>query len=111
MITCERRSPGCSSKGGVGQSSELALRLGGALWRFWDVRGHWSEGWNFLERALAGSKGVVVPVQLKALKAAAHLAYVRSDTDRAEALSEECLARCRELGDTVGIAFSLRLLG
>ena len=57
----------------------MALRLGGALRRFWEVRGHWSEGWNFLERALAGSKGVAVPVQVKALKAAAHLAYVRSD--------------------------------
>ena len=98
-------------RGEVGHSIELALRLAGALRRFWEVRGHWSEGWNFLERALAGSKGVAVPVQLKALKAAAHLAYVRSDNDRAEALSEECLARCRELGDTAGMALSLRLLG
>ena len=24
--------------------------------RFWQVRGHWSEGWNFLERARARSK-------------------------------------------------------
>jgi predicted ATPase/class 3 adenylate cyclase/DNA-binding CsgD family transcriptional regulator len=99
-------------QGEINQSKrELALRLGGALGRFWEVRGHWSEGWNFLERALSGSKGMARPVQVKALKAAAHLAWVRGDTDRAEALSEECLARCRELGDRVGIAFSLRLLG
>ena len=98
-------------RGEVGHSIELALRQAGALRRFWEVRGHWSEGWNFLEQALAGSKGVAVPVQLKALKAAAHLAFVRSDNDRAEALSEECLARCRELGDTAGMALSLRLLG
>jgi predicted ATPase/class 3 adenylate cyclase/DNA-binding CsgD family transcriptional regulator len=98
-------------RGEVVHGSELALRQAGALRRFWEVRGHWSEGWNFLEQALAGSKGVAVPVQLKALKAAAHLAFVRSDNDRAEALSEECLARCRELGDTAGMALSLRLLG
>ena len=69
------------------------------------------KGWTFLERALAGSKGVAGPVQVKALKAAAHLAYVQGDNDRAEVLCEECLARCRELGDTAGVALSLRLLG
>jgi predicted ATPase/DNA-binding CsgD family transcriptional regulator len=95
----------------AGQRKETALRLGVALQRFWEVRGHWSEERSFLERALAGSKGVAVRVQVKALKAAAHLAYVQGDTYRAEALSEECLARCREIGDTAGIALSLRLLG
>jgi len=101
----------CLERGEVRQNIEMALRLAGALQWFWEVRGHWSEGQNFLERALAGSKGVAVPVQVKALKAAAHLAYVQRDTDRAEALSEESLARYRELGDTAGIALSLRLLG
>jgi predicted ATPase len=32
--------------------SEMALRLAGALRRFWEVRGHWSEGWSFLGRSL-----------------------------------------------------------
>jgi predicted ATPase/class 3 adenylate cyclase/DNA-binding CsgD family transcriptional regulator len=94
----------------VEHRSEMALRLGAALEQFWEVRGHWSEGWSFLERALAGSKGVAMPVQVKALKAASHLAILQSYDDRAEALSEECLARCRELGDTAGIALSLRRL-
>jgi predicted ATPase/class 3 adenylate cyclase len=98
-------------RGGPGSSREMPLRLAGALRRFWEVRGHWGEGQNFLERALAGSKGVAVQVQVKALKAAAHLAYNRGPIDRAEALYEECLARCRELGDTGGLALSLRLLG
>jgi predicted ATPase/DNA-binding CsgD family transcriptional regulator len=99
-------------RGEAEQGIEMALRLAAALRRFWEVRGHWSEGRNFLERALAGSKGVAVPVvQVKALKAAAHMASALGDTDRAEALSEECLARCRELGDTAGIALALRLMG
>jgi len=98
-------------RGEEGHGSEIALRLAGALWRFWEVRGHWSEGRTFLEQALAVSKGIAVPVQVKSLKAAAHLAFVQSDIDRAEALYEECLAHCRELGDTAGIALSLRLLG
>jgi ATP/maltotriose-dependent transcriptional regulator MalT len=100
-------------RGEAGQSMEMALRLAGALRLFWVFFGHWSEGRNFLERALAGSKDTVVPVQVqvKALKAAAHLAFVQGDTDRAEVLPEECLALCRELGDIAGIALSLRLLG
>jgi len=98
-------------RGEVEQGIKMALRLAGALRQFWEVRGHWSEGRTFLERALAESKGVAVPVQVKALKAAAHLAFIQSDQDRAEALYEECLVRCRELGDTAGIALSLRRLG
>ena len=98
-------------RGETGHSIEMALRLGGALLRFWRVRGHWNEGWNFLERALVRSKGVAVLVQLKALMAAANLAYIQDDTDRAEVLYDECLVRCRALGDTGGIALSLRLLG
>jgi predicted ATPase/class 3 adenylate cyclase/DNA-binding CsgD family transcriptional regulator len=98
-------------RGEVGPSPELALRLAGALRRFWDIRGHTSEGRTFLERALAASKEVAVPVRVKALNAAAYLAYCQGDTDRAEALSEETLARCREMGEAVGVARSLRLLG
>ncbi len=98
-------------RGEVGPSREMALRLAGALQRFWEVRGHWSEGRNFLERVLAGSEGFAASAQVKALKAIARLAYLQSDIDRAEVLYEECLARCRELGDTAGIALSIRLLG
>jgi predicted ATPase len=98
-------------RGEAGHGIEMALRLAGALQRFWDVRGHLSEGQTFLEQALAGSKEVAAPVHVKALKAAAYMAYVWSDYDRAEALFEECQARCLELGDTVGVALSLRVQG
>jgi len=93
------------------QRQELALRLGAALRWFWLRRGHYREGRDFLERALAGSTAVAVPLQVKALQAAAHLAFEQGDLDRAEALFEECLPRCRDLGDTAGMALSLGLLG
>jgi tetratricopeptide (TPR) repeat protein len=97
---------------GSEQRREMALRLGGALLRFWEVRGHWSEGWNFLEWARTESKGIAVPVQVKVLEAAAYLLdHLVNDIDRAEALYEESLVRYQELGDTAGIAHSLRLLG
>ena len=95
----------------MGGSIEMALRLGAALWQFWRVHGHVSEGRTFLERALVKSTGIEAPVRVKALIAAARLADSQDDTDRAEALCEESLALCRELGDTRGIAVSLHLLG
>jgi predicted ATPase/DNA-binding CsgD family transcriptional regulator len=94
----------------VEPSREMALRLGAALGQFWAVRGHWSEGRSFFERALAGSKGGAAPARVKALMAAGHLAFAQSDNDRAEALYGESLAQCRELGDNAGGALSLRWL-
>ena len=99
-------------RGEVEHNSEMALRLVGALGRFWEARGHWSEGWNFIERARAGSKGVAVSVQVKALNAAAYLLdHLENDIDRAQALYEEGLVLYRELGDRAGMALSLLHIG
>jgi predicted ATPase/class 3 adenylate cyclase len=93
-----------------GHRREIALRLGGALRRFWIVYGHWSEGRSFLERALEESKGVSASVQANALITAANLANMQTDNDRAEALAEKSRALYQELEDTQGIALSLRQL-
>ncbi len=94
------------------QGREMALRLGGALLRYWEVRGHWSEGWSFLKWARAESEGGAAPAQVKVLMAAAYLlVHLEHDTDRAEALYEESLALYQTLGDTAGIALALGQLG
>lgn len=49
-------------------------------------------------------------MRAKALIAAANLAVNQVDYERAEALCQESLALCRELGDQAGIAYSLYLL-
>src|SRR6266566_3725573 len=91
---------------------EIALRLAGALWTFWWARGHRSEGRTFLERALAAREGIEASsIGAKALHAAAHLAFVQSDYERAETLFEGSLELYRELGDQWGFARSLSLLG
>ncbi len=95
-----------------GQHREIALRLAGALWMFWWGHGDLSEGRTFLERALAASEGSEASsIGAKALFVAAHLAFVQSDYERAEALCEGSLALYRGLGDQRGIAFSLGILG
>ncbi len=92
--------------------SGCGLRLAGALWRFWEGRGHLTEGraWLFglLATAPTDSGG---SERAKALNAAGLLAFRQGDYPSARALYEESLAIYRELGDRRGIAHSLNNLG
>jgi tetratricopeptide (TPR) repeat protein len=78
------------------------------LKEFWEVRGLYSEGRAFLEQALAECKGSSISARASALGAAARFADWLVDFHRAEALYQESLGLYRELGDTRGIASSLR---
>jgi DNA-binding CsgD family transcriptional regulator/tetratricopeptide (TPR) repeat protein len=91
---------------------EIALRLGGALRRFWQMHGHLNEGQNFLQRALSASEGIGVSTRAraKALIAAGTLASIQNDYDRVEAYCGQSLVLFRELRDQQGIALSLYLL-
>jgi predicted ATPase/transcriptional regulator with XRE-family HTH domain len=89
---------------------EKALRLGGALQQFWEVRGYRSEGRKFLQRALTAKAEVAPSVRAKALDAAIVLAVNQSDLDQAVALCEENLALCREHKDARGTALSIHRL-
>jgi len=82
-----------------------------ALWWFWTVRGHVSEGRAFLERALARSDGITVAVRAKALNGACMLALNQDDYDQGVALCTESLALSQALGDKRSAATSLYRLG
>jgi non-specific serine/threonine protein kinase len=91
---------------------EVGLRLAGAAWRFWLVRGYLSEGSRWLAEVLrlasaAGSSAS----RAKALNAAGNLAGAQGDHERAGQLHEQALAARRELGDMGGVAQSLHNLG
>jgi predicted ATPase/DNA-binding CsgD family transcriptional regulator len=92
-------------------TGELALRLGGALGRFWIVRGHASEGRRWLERALAAGGNAPMSRRATALHAAARLAWAQADFPAARAFAENSLALQQELGDTREIAATLNTLG
>ena len=92
------------------EGKDMALRLGGALYSFWYGRGYFSEGRDFLERALSRSDDVAAPIRAKALYAASQLQKVLGSLDRAEAFGEQSLALYREFGDAVGNATCLHLL-
>jgi predicted ATPase/DNA-binding CsgD family transcriptional regulator/tRNA A-37 threonylcarbamoyl transferase component Bud32/Tfp pilus assembly protein PilF len=94
------------------QEQEAALRLCGALWRFWWMRGSLSEGRAEITRALAGSREMVaMRVRAKALLSAGALAVVQGDFEQVSALCEESLSLFRTLGDRQGSAASLTRLG
>jgi len=100
--------------------SAAALRLSGALGQFWFVRGHLSQGRQWLQQAsdlsrragdMAGMSSDYRGWYANGLEATGKLAWIQGDRAAAQALYEESLALRRELGDKVGIASSLNNLG
>jgi predicted ATPase/DNA-binding CsgD family transcriptional regulator len=85
---------------------ETALRLGGALWRFWYVRGHLSEGRRWLEQILA-LRGGEPSLRVRVLAGGGELSHSQGDLDRAEELREEALELSSQLGDEAQIAAAL----
>jgi predicted ATPase len=69
----------------------VALRLGGALWLFWSVRGYHTEGRRWLEEALAMDGRVSPEVRAMALAGAGGLAWQQGELDRAQEACEEGL--------------------
>ena len=92
-------------------ATEVGLRLAGALWRFWLMRGHFHEGRTWLEGALAGAEGAAPNVRAEALQGAGVLAAEQGDYGRAAASFTGSLALRREMGDRRGSARTLSNLG
>ena len=94
------------------QAADLGLRLVAALWLFWDVRGHVQEGRRPLKAILdlAAAAPRTRP-RAHALQSAGWLAYVRGDVPDAEVVLDESLGISRELGDQLGQARAMAILG
>ncbi len=92
--------------------AEHALFFCAALWRFWHLRGYWSEGRRWLEAslALAQAEGSMI-ARTKALCAAGELAYYQDDYRVARARLEESVVLCRTIGANRELANALGALG
>jgi predicted ATPase/class 3 adenylate cyclase/Tfp pilus assembly protein PilF len=90
---------------------EEALRLGGALWRFWWLRGDIADSRHQLETLLAQTAPVAPAVRAKALNGAGVLAESQGDWETATRLHEESLEISRRIGDEQCVAWSLNNLG
>jgi non-specific serine/threonine protein kinase len=86
--------------------TQLALKLAGALYRFWSMRGHLAEGQTRLDRLLAADEAPTA-ARARALNGAAVMAISRGDPLAAKERSEDALALHRRLGDDWGAAYSV----
>jgi predicted ATPase len=94
------------------QNAEWALRLGLALFRFWDAREHLAEGRERLEAILKlGGAAARTKERTQAAVYAGALAKNQGDFDTAIILLQEALETYRELGDRTGLVVTLNLLG
>jgi predicted ATPase/DNA-binding SARP family transcriptional activator len=96
----------------------LGLRLGGALWRFWYVRGYINEGRMRLAAVLAiapradtAADALLLAARAKVLHGAGGLASEQGDLQAGRAFYEQSLALRRQIGDQQGIATTLNNLG
>ena len=91
---------------------QLGLRSAATLWRFWDMRGHLSEGRQQLDRLLAlPAAQAPTAARAQALDGQSVLARRQGDYDVAHALQQESITIRRDVGDRQGIARSLSGLG
>lgn len=86
---------------------DLWLRMGAALWRFWELQFHLHEGRSWLEGALAADQGAPAAVRARALNGFANLIWLQGELAHAAALQEEALALFRAAGDRLGMSWTL----
>jgi predicted ATPase/DNA-binding XRE family transcriptional regulator len=84
----------------------IGLRLSGALWLFWFLRGHRWAGMQWMERALARAPEAT-PARAKALRNARHLSNEVGDYGRTLALLEEGLTLSRLVDERADLADTL----
>ncbi len=91
--------------------AEWGLRLGAALFRFWETREYFAEGRDTIVRLLALEGAAARPkLRVRLLFAAAVLAGEQGDYDSARRLFESSLESCVELHDNRGVAVALNAM-
>jgi predicted ATPase/transcriptional regulator with XRE-family HTH domain len=93
------------------RNERASLRLAGALWWNWEIRGQYAEGQSWLERALIVADRRDTRGLAKALFGLGALAYRQRDLERSENCLTEALELYRALADPVGRAWCLSFLG
>jgi predicted ATPase/class 3 adenylate cyclase len=90
---------------------DIGFEIGSALWRFWQTRGHLTEGRRWMEAilAVAGTRRTVSAV--RGLYAAGSLAYWQSDLEEAGRRYRQGLALARDLTNHGLVAEGLYNLG
>jgi tetratricopeptide (TPR) repeat protein len=89
---------------------ELALRLSGALWLFWWMHGHVTEGRRWLRRALDSAPDEASEARARALDGAGYLAVEQGETEEGLAMLEESFVYAKQAGATAWAAIAAATL-
>lgn len=95
----------------IPDGTEQRLFLASVLFSFWDMRGHQSEGLQWLKSLLAESKDKSTLAQALALLAAGGAAYHQGEYEAAQSFYESALSVSRELSETSHMATARNGLG
>src|SRR5271157_5589346 len=91
--------------------ADWGLRMGSALFRFWETREHLTEGRDTIARILALEGAAARPkLRARLLFAGAVLAGEQGDYGSAQRMFEDSLETCLELNDNRGVAVALNAL-
>jgi len=82
------------------------LRIAAGLWRYWEIRGHLTEGRGWLARMVEAAGNDVSALRADALTGAGNLAFMQGDYRAASTFHEASLALHREIGDRQSIAYA-----
>ena len=110
ILDRERDNMHAAMRWTLAASSDLAVPLAAALWRYWLIRGHRRLGLEWLEQALNLPTGAPSPPRAIALAGAALLARLLGDFTRAEPLAHEGVALGRAVGPPRALVASLNVL-
>lgn len=91
--------------------AETALRLAGALWQFWNIRGYLAQGRTWLDGALDMAGDGIGDARIEALHGAATLAWVQNEHGDALRYAEELEHVAKHQGNDLGVAEAIYLKG
>jgi non-specific serine/threonine protein kinase len=110
LLDRERDNMHVAMRWTLAASSDLAVPLAAALWRYWLIRGNRRQGLEWLEQALALPSGAPSLPRAIALAGAALLARLVGEFTRAEQLAAEGVALGRAVGPPRALTVSLNVL-
>jgi predicted ATPase/class 3 adenylate cyclase/Tfp pilus assembly protein PilF len=89
----------------------LGLRVPEAMWRFWELRGHYAEARRWLERALEAGFTATPALRALTLEGLANIAWRQGDLLTATTAFEEALGTWRATQDRARMTAALANLG